>query len=346
MRALDSFPKVDGELLERTRRGGVVTVAVALFIAVLVLSETWAYAFAPWTQHFVVDPAIPHAIERKAMESAWQMEGHRGRAPVGAARIPLVIDVSVATPCGSLVVVLTEADGSRVVVNELFSFEDESSPGWLRDAPAATQSGPSCRLQGAVPVERVRGSLSLRPILSEAGGALGVLAAAMDEHVNFAHHIHGVAFGVAELEAAGWDLRRGPLAGACQHALAAHVSWAYFLSVIPVYNAAPGVWRGCPRAGGLRENRYAVGSYGGRAGLHPGLVVHFDFEPVALVLASGRPPFGAFAARLAGIVGGVYAAALVFLRLCGAITWVFKRRRGNSNRSLTKTPSTQMLSRL
>ena len=290
IRSLDAFPKVDTECLERTRRGGFTTIAVYSILVVLGLVEVFKYCLPPMRQMFVVDPALGKFI-------------------------PLTIDVSVATPCDQLVVLLTQEDGSNIILDSLLEAASEGKrPGWL-SANTDPNIVDTCRIRGTVPISRTKGVISIVPLLAGAGG-LGAMILAAEDSINFSHHIHRIAFGGSSARSQD-EIHGDPLAATTQHKMSAHEQYTYFCSVISSYrlqgesfdHLMSGTWANRGQQKHLLStpsHQYAINGFLGKQSPNPALIFKYDYEPLAIVMAPDRSTFRAFLVRIIGILGGIY----------------------------------------
>lgn len=98
--ALDAFPKFDTAYLERTRSGGLASLLTFGILAALSCAEFWRWAVPETTQHYIVDPLVGHKVK-------------------------LEVDISVASECQKLVIMIAEETAGTRLVNDQLEAHDE-----------------------------------------------------------------------------------------------------------------------------------------------------------------------------------------------------------------------------
>lgn len=285
--AMDAFPKVDTEYLQRTRSGGLASLLGYGLMAVLMVAEVAQYVRPSTTQQHVVDTTL-------------------------GSKVMLSIDISVSTECGKIFILLAEHTGNVRTIDSLLGLFDEDFDGmaggksrqWaeqMRQARGHTSSykhAKGCRVRGSVLADKVGGRLMVMPIMS-AMGPIGRAFMDMDDSINFSHYIHHLSFG------AEYPGMHNPLDGTHQLALAGHEHFSYFLSIIPTQYSDSLL----PRRS-LLTNQYSLNGFKGKPGdaaaNNPGLFFRYDYEPLAVVITRQRIPFLSFLIHLVGILGGIY----------------------------------------
>lgn len=306
--ALDAFPKVSTECLEFTRRGGMTTLVLYAILIVLGFSEFLRYVWPPVRQTFVVDPALGKFV-------------------------PLTIDVSVATSCDQIVVILTNKEDVKVILDSQLSFRSEGRwPRWLTTNQDADIRD-TCRIRGRVPISRSSGILSILPVLATAGN-IGTLILAGESSINFSHHIHKISVG--DRQGRHNEIHSDPLNSTSQHTMSAHEHYTYFCSVISMYKLF-GESFGQLMSGSLYDrsskshvlsapsHRYAISGFQGKRSLYPGIIFKFNYEPLAVVEAYDRLSFFEFLVKIFGILGGVYTSISILHSLISIIVNIFQR---------------------
>jgi Endoplasmic Reticulum-Golgi Intermediate Compartment (ERGIC) len=97
---LDAFPKVDAKYLRQSTPGGLATLLIISAMVILSLFELYRYLVIPYmTSTILMDPQIQHHLF-------------------------VTMDISVASPCNSLVVELEDVHGGKVSVNALLDAVD------------------------------------------------------------------------------------------------------------------------------------------------------------------------------------------------------------------------------
>ncbi|PLW06448.1 hypothetical protein PCANC_21426 [Puccinia coronata f. sp. avenae] len=295
MREFDAFPKTLPSYKQRSSRGGMVTVAVACLLVVLIWHELKEYLFGDPTYSFHVDQSIAHSLG-------------------------INIDLTVAMPCHYLSVDIKDAIGDRMYMN--LEFKKEGTTFDLGDAKRIDHStsstevsafqmlhasrrgtkafdktrplvpdGPACRIYGNTRVKKVTGNLHITTL------GHGYLSWEHTDHklMNLSHVITEFSFGqffpkiVQPLDNSA-ELTDQPF----------HI-FQYFISVVPTTYI--------DRLGRkLHTNQYSVTDMS-RVIEHnegiPGLFFKYDMEPMSLTLHERTTSLLQFLVRLAGMVGGI-----------------------------------------
>lgn len=96
IRGFDAFPKIESSYKKQTIIGGITSVIVGTFLITLVLSEVILYLKPSLNYSFVVDSNIDQNIQ-------------------------INLDISVATPCSSLITIATDVSNETLVLNNFLS---------------------------------------------------------------------------------------------------------------------------------------------------------------------------------------------------------------------------------
>lgn len=92
---LDAFPKLDAKHLRQSTPGGVATVILVTMMLLLSLLELFQFIVVPFTTSTIlIDPKVSH-------------------------RLSMQLDISIASPCDSILVELMDTHGRKVTVNPL-----------------------------------------------------------------------------------------------------------------------------------------------------------------------------------------------------------------------------------
>jgi len=294
MREFDAFPKTLPSYQRRSSRGGVLTVAVACVLAVLIWHELKDYLFPDPRYRFHVDHSIAHSLG-------------------------INLDITVAMPCHYLSVDIKDAVGDRMYMN--LEFKKESTTFDIGNAKRIDHSdsklevsasqilhasrkghsfgktrplvpdGPACRIFGNTKVKKVTGNLHITTL------GHGYLSWEHTDHklMNLSHVITEFSFGqffpkIVQPLDNSVELTDKPF----------HI-FQYFISVVPTTYIDR-------RGRRLHTNQYSVTDMS-RVIEHnqgiPGLFFKYDMEPMSLTLHERTTSLMQFLVRLAGMVGGI-----------------------------------------
>ncbi|KAM0791808.1 hypothetical protein ACM66B_004068 [Microbotryomycetes sp. NB124-2] len=292
--AFDAFKKTNATYKEKTERGGVLTVVVALVIALLVWTELREYLYGDASYQFSVDKGIAHELQ-------------------------LNLDATVAMPCHYLTVDVRDAVGDRLHISDEFkkdgtSFDigqakrieniknakEISATRMIHDSHGRRvfpktaniiEDGPACRIYGSMAVKKVTGNLHITTL------GHGYLSWEHTDHklMNLSHVIHEFSFGPYFPKIAQ------PLDNSVETTDAHFHIFQYFVSVVSTtYIDA--------RRRVLHTSQYSVTDMS-RVTEHgkgvPGIFIKYDIEPMALTIRERTTSLLQFLVRLAGIVGGI-----------------------------------------
>ncbi|KAH8925821.1 DUF1692-domain-containing protein [Atractiella rhizophila] len=295
IREFDAFPKTLPTYRQRSSRGGVATVFVALLIFWLVAHELNEYIWGEPRWSFSVDKGIGKMLQ-------------------------INVDLTVAMPCHYLSVDVRDAVGDRLHVSdglkkEGTSFETGSArrmsslptigdPGVgakVRDARsnqrvfAATQNpvedGPACRIYGSIDVKKVTGNLHITTL------GHGYLSWEHTDHqlMNLSHVINEFSFGPY------FPKISQPLDLSLETTDAHFHIFQYFISVVSTRYIDS-------RNFLIDTNQYSVTDMS-RKTTHgrgvPGIFFKYDIEPLMVEIRERTGTLSYLLIRLAGIVGGI-----------------------------------------
>lgn len=106
--SLDIFPKIDASYVDKTSGGGLFSMVVYGMLTILTASELYSYLWPAMRQDFIVDRTFGEQLE-------------------------MDLDISVATPCDKLLVVVAEDKGKTILINNQLSAKDISFAEIKRD---------------------------------------------------------------------------------------------------------------------------------------------------------------------------------------------------------------------
>ncbi|KAI8983155.1 endoplasmic reticulum vesicle transporter-domain-containing protein [Pilobolus umbonatus] len=281
--SIDAFPKVEDDNQQRSEKGGILTVMVAICLFLLTVTEYRDYRRLEPTYKFLVDSSIDSKMQ-------------------------INIDVTVAMPCQSVKVHIFDASGQRTALTDYLKLvpvsfflpvEDpkyiheiiQAANGKSYDHQIASDMG-ACRVFGSVQTNRVASNLHL----TSAGHGYASDMHTNHEALNFTHRIDEFSFG--EL----YPNIINPLDNSVEIAETNFEIFHYAISVVPtVYKDKNGHV--------LYTNQYAVTDTHktfeeGRA--VPGIFFNYDIEPISVRISEiPEKSFIHFLVRLCGILGGV-----------------------------------------
>ncbi|KAF7720840.1 hypothetical protein EC973_005983 [Apophysomyces ossiformis] len=289
--AFDAFPKVEVDNQARSEKGGILTVLLACFLALLTLSEFSEYRKLQTNHHFLIDPTIETTI-------------------------PINMDLTVAMPCPALLVHVYDVTGQRVqVTGDLKLVPAEFSigtagkhgsitnPSYIQaivkaatgkqyDEAVAADMG-ACRIYGSINANKVAANLHITSV------GHGYHSHTHTDHalLNFTHRIDDFSFG---------QLYRGlvnPLDNSVEIAESHFEIFQYLISVVPTTYTDY-------KKNILLTNQYAVTDSrksideNNAGGFVPGIFFKYDIEPISVHISENRASFTHFLVRLCGIIGG------------------------------------------
>ncbi|GAA6064745.1 hypothetical protein JCM10212_001597 [Sporobolomyces blumeae] len=292
--AFDAFKKTNATYKEKTTRGGIFTVVIAVILALLVWSEARDYLYGEQDFSFSVARGIAHEFQ-------------------------LNFDATVATPCHYLTVDVRDAVGDRLHISDEFkkdgtTFEIGQArhladlrkrPEWsasemvrgsrgkkqFKKTANVIEDGPACRIYGSMDVKKVTGNLHITTL------GHGYMSWEHTDHslMNLSHVIHEFSFGPY------FPKIVQPLDNSVEITQAPFHIFQYFLSVVSTTYVDA-------RRRVLPTHQYSVTDMD-RVTEHgrgvPGIFFKYDIEPVSLTVRERTTTLVQFLVRLAGIVGGV-----------------------------------------
>ncbi|KAI9261551.1 endoplasmic reticulum vesicle transporter-domain-containing protein [Phascolomyces articulosus] len=286
----DAFPKVDSDNQARSEKGGLLTILLACFLALLSLSEFSEYRTIHNDYRFIVDPTIETSIQ-------------------------INMDLTVAMPCPVLLVHVYDASGQRMHLTENLRLvpaqfstnradqEKKQEPRFMQevikaasgkpyDEKIATEMG-ACRVFGSIYANKVAANLHFTSL------GHGYHSHAHTDHklLNFTHRIDQFSFGKQYPDLVN------PLDKSVEIAQEHFEVFQYFLSIVPTTYIDSGKDVILTNQYAVTDSRKAVPE--GRAmGTVPGIFFKYDTEPISVQITETRQPFTHFLVRLCGIIGG------------------------------------------
>ncbi|KAI8148164.1 endoplasmic reticulum vesicle transporter-domain-containing protein [Fennellomyces sp. T-0311] len=286
----DAFPKVDADNQARSEKGGLLTILLACFLALLSLSEFSEYRRIHTNYRFIVDPTIETNIQ-------------------------INMDLTVAMPCPVLLVHVYDASGQRMHLTEnlrlvpaIFSTDrtdrdKKMEPKYMHEVINAAGGKPydqkiavemgGCRVFGSIYANKVAANLHITSL------GHGYHSHTHTDHslLNFTHRIDQFSFGRHYPE------RVNPLDNSVEVAEAHFEIFQYFLSIVPTTYVT--------RRGDVTlTNQYAVTDSHKAVpddqaiSVVPGIFFKYDIEPISVHIEETKQLFSHFLVRICGIIGG------------------------------------------
>ncbi|KAI8991846.1 endoplasmic reticulum vesicle transporter-domain-containing protein [Mycotypha africana] len=287
--AIDAFPKVEEDNEKRSEKGGLLTVLVGLCLFFLTMSEFSDYYKVHTEYTFLVDSAIDTKMQ-------------------------VNIDITVATPCPSLLVHVVDATGQRqrltqdlklipaeFQVGTATKYKQVDDPKYIHeiikaasgrkyDHEVAKDMG-ACRLYGSLNVNKVASNLHI----TADGHGYANFGHTSHEIMNFTHRIDEFSFGQL------YPNLVNPLDDSVEIAETTFEVFQYSISVVPTTYIDR-------RNNILLTNQYSVTDshkkfYEGQA--VPGIFFKYDIEPISVqIRETHQQSLLHFIVRLCGIIGG------------------------------------------
>ncbi|CAO3650902.1 unnamed protein product [Mucor hiemalis] len=288
-KSFDAFPKVEDDNQQRSEKGGILTILVALCLFILTMSEYSDYKKIHTNYKFLVDSSI---------DSTMQVN----------------IDLTIAMPCPALMVNVMDATGQRVQLTNTLKLipaqfsagsatkhqqiQDpkqiheiiQASRGKSYDQAIANDMG-ACRIYGSLRVNKVASNLHI----TSDGHGYANHAHTSHDLLNFTHRIDEFSFGELYAELIN------PLDNSIELAETNFEIFQYTMAVVPTTYIDR-------RNNILQTNQYAVTDFHRqfREGqMIPGVFFRYDIEPISVQISEGHSlSFLHFIVRLCGILGG------------------------------------------
>ncbi|KAI9494790.1 endoplasmic reticulum vesicle transporter-domain-containing protein [Zychaea mexicana] len=286
----DAFPKVDADNQARSEKGGLLTILLACFLALLSLSEFSEYRTLHNNYRFIVDPTI---------ETSMQIN----------------MDLTVAMPCPVLLVHVYDASGYRIHLTENLRLvpaqfstnradqEKTQDARYMQEVIKAATGKPydekiaaemgACRIFGSIHANKVAANLHITSL------GHGYQSHTHTDHklLNFTHRIDQFSFGKQYPDLVN------PLDNSVEITEAHFEVFQYILSIVPTtyIDSSKNV---------LLTNQYAVTDSHKAVSDHqainivPGIFFKYDIEPISVQITESRQSFTHFLVRLCGIIGG------------------------------------------
>ncbi|KAI8349421.1 endoplasmic reticulum vesicle transporter-domain-containing protein [Blakeslea trispora] len=297
---IDAFPKVEDDNQQRSEKGGLLTVLVALCLCLLALSEFSDYRKIHTNYKFIVDSTIDTKMQ-------------------------VNIDLTVAMPCPSLMVHVVDATGQRTRLTDalrLIPAEFSTSiatkhkpidnPDYVREIIQAASGKEynheiakdmgACRLYGSLHVNKVASNLHI----TSDGHGYASHAHTSHDLLNFTHRIDEFSFGPF------YPNLVNPLDDSIEITESNFEVYQYTMAVVPTTYIDS-------NNNQLLTNQYSVmdshkSFQEGQA--VPGLFFKYDIEPISVQISESRhQSFFQFMVRLCGIIGGFAVTAGTCYRL-------------------------------
>ncbi|UZJ51044.1 hypothetical protein CBS101457_000364 [Exobasidium rhododendri] len=340
MRKFDAFPKTQPMYLQRSSRGGLVTLLVGLTLLALAWGEAREYLFGKYGYSFDVDHHIGQQMQ-------------------------INVDVTVAMKCHYLTIDIRDAVGDRLHVSDSEFTKDGTTfeighAGRLDSIPERDLSvagtidaskvknsrttfgndrrpsrskafkktshivhdGPACRIYGSMDAKKVTGNLHITTL------GHGYWSWEHTDHsmMNLSHVFHEFSFGPYFPQIAQ------PLDSSVEVSNEHFAVFQYFVSIIPTtfidrWNRK------------LHTNQYSVSDYV-RTVKHgqgvPGIFIKYDIEPLTMVIRTRTTTFIQFLVRLAGTIGGFWTVAHYSYRAGDRVLRIVVKMRGGEDTSYEK----------
>lgn len=299
-KAFDAFPKVEDDNQQRSEKGGILTVLVAICLFMLTMSEFSDYSKIHNDYKFLVDSNVDSKMQ-------------------------INIDVTVAMPCPSLMVHVMDATGQRYqltkdlkMIPAQFSagsatkFKQVDDPKYLHEIIQASRGKDydhsiandmgACRLYGSLDVNKVASNLHI----TSDGHGYANTAHTSHDILNFTHRIDEFSFGEFYPDLVN------PLDNSIELAETNFEIFQYTMAVVPTTYVDR-------RNNILHTNQYAVTDYHKRfkeGQTIPGIFFRYDIESISVQVKEVHLlSFLHFVVRLCGILGGSVVTAGAIYRL-------------------------------
>ncbi|KAH9248216.1 hypothetical protein BASA81_014137 [Batrachochytrium salamandrivorans] len=298
--SLDAFPKIEKQLQQTTKSGGLVSLAMLTILSYLALSEIYRWRSIDQKYDFVVDPTRSHEHALQVnIDLTIAMDCSVLRADVqDISRTSLVLKESLhATPT------VFHTKGAYKYTEDSFSqvldihqlLKDKSKEKF----DYATDSGElnACRFRGSFEANKVEGMLHFTAL---GHGYFG--SHTPHEAINFTHRIDELSFG------ARYPGVRNPLDRTLEIGTTHFDNFMYFLGIVPtIYvDTARSLFQGV-----LLTNQYAVTEFSHAVDpenpdVLPGIFIKYHIEPISVRITESRLGLVQFTTRICGIIGGAF----------------------------------------
>ncbi|KAI8372540.1 endoplasmic reticulum vesicle transporter-domain-containing protein [Choanephora cucurbitarum] len=297
---IDAFPKVEDDNQQRSEKGGLLTVLVALCLCLLALSEFSDYRKIHTNYTFIVDSTIDTTMQ-------------------------VNIDLTVAMPCPSLMVHVVDATGQRTRLTDALRLipaefsattatkhRQVDNPEYVHEIIQAASGKEynheiakdmgACRLYGSLHVNKVASNLHI----TSDGHGYASHAHTSHDLLNFTHRIDEFSFGPF------YPNLVNPLDDSIEITASNFEVYTYTMAVVPTTYIDS-------NNNQLLTNQYSVidshKSYEEGQAV-PGLFFKYDIEPISVQISESRQQsFFQFMVRLCGIIGGFAVTAGTCYRL-------------------------------
>ncbi|KAI7907957.1 endoplasmic reticulum vesicle transporter-domain-containing protein [Cokeromyces recurvatus] len=286
---IDAFPKVEDDNQQRSEKGGLLTLLVALCLFLLTMSEYSDYRKIHTNYKFLVDSTIDTKMQ-------------------------INIDVTVAMPCPSLMVHVIDATGQRIKLTDdlrlipaefsartATKYRQVEDPKYIHEIIKAASGKQynheiandmgACRIYGSLNVNKVASNLHI----TSDGHGYASFTHTSHNLLNFTHRIDEFSFGQL------YPNLVNPLDDSIEISETPFEMFQYSISVVPTTYIDH-------KNNILLTNQYAVLDFhkqfqDGRA--VPGIFFKYDIEPISVQISESRQQsFLHFMVRLCGIIGG------------------------------------------
>lgn len=301
--SFDIFSKVDSSYKKQTEQGGILSIVVASVLVFLFLSELYEYLQIHHKYEFLVDNSVQGKLE-------------------------LTLDMTVATKCKYLAVILVDNGGLVEDASRYFKFTEASidltdtselgkdmkndlhinniimnankkAAGWglLGLGSSMFSEKDSCRIHGTATLNKVSGKLFINVL------GHGNYGPHVDHNsINLTHHITHLQFGK------DYPGLKNPIDGLTKVASLSFATFDYYLSVVPTIYMDR--FRNV-----LLTNQFAVTEHSAEyesadtaaTRSTPGIYLNYDLEPISVRVSESNPiSFVSFITRIFAIMGGIW----------------------------------------
>ncbi|KTW26269.1 uncharacterized protein T551_03568 [Pneumocystis jirovecii RU7] len=293
VKKLDFFRKIEPSYIEKSSKGGILTILWSIFLVIFLWREIGMYRRGKEEHQF--------NIEKEVME-----------------HMKLNVDIVVFMPCDVIDVNVKDATSELILAGETLKkegvrrvgalFETESIDFSSKHIPPIqtvkqvfrrlkeeelkpkghVKDAPACRIYGSIDIHRVHGNFHI----TAQGHGYGIKHLSHDQ-MNFTHIIRHFSFGKH------YSSIISPLDNTGRITDHNFYLFQYYISIIPTTYV-----KGNKR---LLTNKYSVKEKSSEIDYYnvPGIVFLYDIEPISLLVVEKRDPFLRFLIRIFTIIGGL-----------------------------------------
>ncbi|EGF81798.1 hypothetical protein BATDEDRAFT_86854 [Batrachochytrium dendrobatidis JAM81] len=298
--SLDAFPKIEKQLQQTTKSGGLVSLMMLAVLVYLACTEIYRWRSIDQRYDFIVDQTRSHEHSLQInVDLTIAMDCKVLRADIqDISRTSLVLkDAIHATPT------VFRTQGAVKYTREHNQYIAQIHKG-LRDSSRdledhASESGTpdACRFRGSFQANKVEGMLHFTAL---GHGYFGVHTP--HDAINFTHRIDELSFG------ARYPDLHNPLDHTLEIGTTNFDSFMYFLGVVPtIYVDKARSLFGAT----LLTNQYAVTEFSHAVDPQnpdalPGIFIKYHIEPISVRITESRLGLVQFTTRMCGIIGGAF----------------------------------------